>query len=373
MLDARFAVNLRPDTISPTFRRFAHPWGYLVPPTGLTRSLRRAVDVLASSRVPAIVDNGNFDDISRITAQRANDLKHYQRQLVELEARLRRRVTWRDLSAALRNEVVKLSGSLAHEAGKVVGMPLKDQITLASDAVIGAEDITAALWLRAGLDVSVLGTSVNTLRLKNEAVAARAREELRSIPRGSSIEYLAVASALDYDSAFEAGHVFGVAGLRQAAMGFGAFMADDSFADNVVIKGRTIKFERQLPMRYLRCALVARGFWDGWKAATGGAPERFHFLGLGAPIMIPVVAVAAARTPLISFDATSPIKDAVEGTIYSSKGAYLKIRTWNLAARLASGALRSWTCPCGFCRGFVRKHPFDYVRGRLWEQATRSL
>lgn len=119
-------------------------------------------------------------------------------------------------------------------------------------------------------------------------------------------------------------------------------------------------------MRYLRTALVARGFWDGWKQATGAAPRHFHFLGLGAPIMLPLAALAARGTPFLTFDAVSPIRDAVEGTLYSSLGAYLKIRTRRLAERLVSGQLRSWSCPCGFCRAFVRDHPFGYERARVW-------
>ena len=93
-----------------------------------------------------------------------------------------------------------------------------------------------------------------------------------------------------------AGRAFGSAGLRSAAMGFGAFMADNSFSNRIVIQGRAHSLPRPLPMRYLRTALVARGFWDGWKV-TRSAPRRFHFLGLGAPIMIPLSGPCGARHP----------------------------------------------------------------------------
>jgi hypothetical protein len=121
-----------------------------------------------------------------------------------------------------------------------------------------------------------------------------------------------------------------------------------------------------MPNRYLRTALAARGFWDGYRKQAGSPPEGFHFLGLGAPIMIGIAALSAWGSADLTFDATSPIKDAVEGTLYISKPAYLKIRTQKSALRLASGTGLKWDCPCPFCKDFTNKHPFDYEEGNSW-------
>jgi hypothetical protein len=149
-------------------------------------------------------------------------------------------------------------------------------------------------------------------------------------------------------------------------MGFGAYMADDNYSDHVVIRGRAVPLPAVMPNRYVRTVAAARGFWDGYKRRAGKPPLGFHFLGLGAPIMIPLVSLCAWGTRELTFDATSPIRDAAEGFFYVSKPAYLKVRARTVAMRLASGRLTRWTCPCGFCKKFISTYPFDYNAGRNW-------
>lgn len=364
VLDARFAVNLRNETVSPAFRKALRVWGYLVPPAGLTAGLRRDLQRVTTRGTRIIVDNGLFDDVTRIAKAHASESKTTAVDLAAAGARLKRDAGWSDFTAEQRATINRLADALCVDASAAQGMSVQDQLALSPTDIVGTEDITAAVWLRAGLNVALLGPLARQIRRCNANVARRATRVLAGLP--PRLEYLPVASALDFDTAFQAGQVFGASGCPGLAMGFGAFMADDSLSDTIVIRGRTRRLDRRLPMRYLRTALVARGFWDGWRDATGGAPRHFHFLGLGAPIMMAVVTVAAAGTPLVTFDATSPIRDAVEGTVYSSLGAYLKIRTRRLAGRLASGVLKEWSCPCAFCRSFVGDHPFDYAMGRVW-------
>ena len=235
--------------------------------------------------------------------------------------------------------------------------------------MIGVEDTTMALWLALNLEPEYLPYTRNDYRKINEAVALRAAAERKALPAELANACYPVASALSYDTAYDAGEVFAEHGLRRISMGFGAYMADDHYTDHVIIQDRLIELEDLMPNRYLRTALAAKGFWDGYRKKAGRPPEAFHFLGLGAPIMIGLVALSSWGTTELTFDATSPIKDAVEGTLYVSKPAYLKIRTQKSALRLASGKGKSWECPCPFCRDFVKKHPFDYETGSAWYKA----
>ena len=312
MLDAEFAINARPETVAIGFRKTLKSWGYLVPPSALTKTLQKSIESLAKMDVPLIVDNGLFDDITRISNQFASRVSGAKADLAAEESRLRRTPVWRDLKKSISRERLELASLLAEEAQSAEGMDLVSQLALATHGVIGAEDIAAALWLRAGLDSPSMPITRQELRRRNQAVAKDASKIINGLPRKARPRYLPVASALDYNTAFDAGRTFAHAGLRGGAMGFGAFMADNSFTDRIVLNRRTHLLSRALPMRYLRTALVARGFWDGWRDATGQAPRQFHFLGLGAPIMIPLVALAAQRgTQVLTFDATSPIRDAV--------------------------------------------------------------
>jgi hypothetical protein len=89
--------------------------------------------------------------------------------------------------------------------------------------------------------------------------------------------------------------------------------------------------------------------------------------------MLAPIALAAWGTRLVSYDATSPIKDAVQGTLYFSRPAQLKVRTRRAAYRLASQEGAKWRCPCPFCRRFAVRHPFDYSAGRKWFSRTRAM
>jgi hypothetical protein len=232
--------------------------------------------------------------------------------------------------------------------------------------LIGAEDISMAIWLALDIEPAYVGFPRRSYRRLNEAVARTAVREIKELSGGGAAGYYAVASAVDYNTAYDAGRVFADAGLTHAAIGFGAYMADDHSSDYVIVGRRRVDFDARMPNRYLRTALVARGFWDGFRTSSTAAPHGFHFLGLGAPIMLGLVALAGWGTELLSFDATSPIRDAVEGTLYVSAPAPLKLRTRRIAKQLASGEREEWDCPCPFCGPFAAEHPFDYPAGHAW-------
>lgn len=235
--------------------------------------------------------------------------------------------------------------------------------------MVGPEDITLAAWLRAGVPESLLRRCRREIKRRNAAIAARGVALQTQRP---DLTVLTVASAHDFDTAQDAGEVFGAAGVRHVAMGFGAYMADDSWDAAVKVRGRLRRLPRSLPLRYVRTALVSRGFFDGW--GDRPAPERFHFLGLGAPVMIPVAALPARSCRHLSFDATSPIKDAAEGTLYTDRPALLKVRLWKVADRMLRDQAAGWDCPCPFCVAFTAAHPFDLDRARsLVGGRTRPL
>src|SRR5207245_2102844 len=122
----------------------------------------------------------------------------------------------------------------------------------------------------------------------------------------------------------------------------------DNQSDFLELEGRTVSLPHRVPTRYLRTVAVARGFWDGYRAHAGASPKAFHFLGLGTPIMMPLVALCGWGTAEVTYDAMSPILDAVEGTLYTSRPAYLKVRARKVAYKLAGTPRAVWNCPCPF-------------------------
>jgi hypothetical protein len=320
-----------------------------------------------------VADNGLFDDVGNLAEAFAQQSTAIETVLKARSKELGRPIRASDLSAATKREISSLAQSAgASTAGVNPDGALVEQMALSPTDVIGVEDITAALWLRLGLDGRVLGDRRAELKRRNRAVARRARAVVKS-GAADGVRYHAVASAVDYDSAFDAGREFAAAGVTAAAMGFGAYMANDYSTDTVKVRGRMRRLPSTMPQRYVGTALAARGFWDGWWSERRSGPRAFHFLGLGQPIMMAIATLAARGTPLLTFDATSPIQDAAQGFIYVSKPAYLKIRTWRAAERLTSHASERWRCPCGFCRAFTETYPFDYDAGLAWFAGRTSV
>jgi hypothetical protein len=365
-VEIHFLPNLRAFTIDRTFRRRLRPRGYLAPPAYLTNDLRAKAGRLRAEQHELVADNGLFDDVGRLAKAFGRQSEAIETALEARSEALGRPIRGTDLDVRTQRAIATLARNAGEAtAGIDAEAGLAGQMAISPTAVIGVEDITAALWLRLGLDGRVLGDRRAELRRRNRSVARRAAEVVQS-GAANGARYHAVASAVDYDSAFDAGREFAAAGLTEAAMGFGAYMANDYSVDSAKIGGRIRTLPAGMPLRYVGTALAARGFWDGWRAEGRPGPKAFHFLGLGHPIMIAVAALAARRTTLLTFDATSPILDAAQAFVYVSKPAYLKIRTWRAAQRLASDASERWRCPCGFCRAFCVTYPFDYDAGAAW-------
>jgi hypothetical protein len=387
-LKASFLVNLRSQTMVTDFDRTLRPRGYLAAPAYGTTATRRFAAARPRTRA-VVTDNGRFDDVGRVAAALAPEaqalldaLKVATPQGVSVDELSRR-----DIGTATRGLVDDFLGKLGDRVSRAPPpASFPDQLSYHPDGIVGEEDIWLACLHRLGVSAALLPAARSSLRARNEKVAANAAAILASrLPgrkpgcfatparrgRGRDVWYLPVASALDYDGAFDAGRAFAAAGARAAALGFGALMADDSYIASYRRGGRLQQLPSRQPARYLRTALVARGLWDGWARGSGGqAPLRFHFLGLGAPIMLGLAALAGHATTEITFDATSPIQDAAQGTLYLADPASLKTRTRSLAARLADEQRFTWPCRCPFCVTYLTTRPFDLDAARIWRRAN---
>lgn len=363
-----FAVNLRSDTTSADFVRALRPWGWLAAPENTTSATRQYARKATRRGRAFIADNGNYARIGTVTAPYVTAAKQLRDQLTSLENQLGRSAIRADLPPTLRAAYDGLARTAAAAARAV--MPdtetiIAGQQSLGATQLIGYEDIQAAVLLSLDVEPHLLGWERRRWRGINRTVAQRAADAATAHPDLAELLY-PVASALDWRSAFDAGREFAAAGLRRASMGFGAYMADNHSIDFVRVRSRTIRFNTRLPQRYLRTAIVARGFVEGYTTTAGHPPEALHFLGLGAPIMIAIVALAAQGVDQVSFDAMSPIRDAVEGTLYTARPAYLKIRARAIAAQIAHGERSDWACPCPFCRQFATNHPTDLAAALAW-------
>jgi hypothetical protein len=374
--DYRFVVNLRSDTFAEPFRESIPTAAYLLAADHATPGMRDLASGVREQGLDLFADNGNFELVGKTESHFRDRAREVLQKVRRAEDGLGHRARRGDLPAPLRKEATDLAREVRRFARDLTGdgdRARDVQLQLGPSHLIGVEDISMACWLALDLEPNYLELDRGDFRRQNETVARNAEARLRDLPRRLARKYYPVASAVDYNTAFDAGRAFADAGLSRAAMGFGAYMADDQYTDHAYIGLRRLNLPEQMPQRYLRTALAATGFWAGYRSRAGQAPSGFHFLGLGAPIVMALVALAAWGSRDLTYDATSPIRDAGEGTLYLTRPTYLKVRTRRAAERLTSSPDERWKCPCPFCKRFARAHPFDYREGRRrWEATGRS-
>jgi hypothetical protein len=376
MSKPNFLYNLREETFNAKVTSAVSPVGYLLAPAYATKTTRALAEKVRKGRYRFFADNGNFTLIQKLRVQFSGRAQKLWLEVAKVERRLGRSLRLSDKAKRLRTAYRKLAFDVQVAAGKLSGTgenEIKAQLALNPTALIGLEDITMATWLALNIEPDYLDFPRSRYRSLNRSVAVRAVARRSQLAKPLTDAYYPVASAISYNSALDAGREFAKAGHERIALGFGAFMADDNWTDHVEIGKRLIALKGRWPNRYIRTAVVAKGFWAGYTEVKGRAPQAFHFLGLGAPIMIPLVTLAAWATPDLTFDATSPIKDAVQGgTLYVSKPAFLKIRTQKVAYRLASDPTADWDCPCPFCHSFLVEHPLRREIGFKWIKDSKK-
>ena len=166
--------------------------------------------------------------------------------------------------------------------------------------------------------------------------------------------------AFDYDGAFQVGaRAADIAGLEGIATGLASFMLDRNYISFYRAKGRRIwvRDRKNIPQRYIRALLVTMGFVNGFASKRGAMP-RFHGLGAGAPIALPLLALAGYGSPLLSVDSTAPEKNASIGKLFVSKPAPLTVSVDKIAQALVEER-QSWDCPCPACTAIQAELPFN--------------
>jgi hypothetical protein len=166
----------------------------------------------------------------------------------------------------------------------------------------------------------------------------------------------AVVHALDHDMAYEVGQrVAATDTITGIASGLGSFLRSRRWSTNYCLRGEQIAFNRNLPYSYHLVLQVTLGLIEGYKRVAGQAP-RFHALGVGSPILMPLVILAAHDSPLLSFDSSVVERVAAGGKMFSPEtGQELHL--------LQEVVLRGerWDCRCPACTHFLSQHPIDYA------------
>lgn len=364
-----FLHDLRSETLDPEYRRILKPRAYLITPEEVSVARARAAASIATLK-RRLADNGNFHTIGHLIRRFEPAAARLRVRTQQREKKLGRSALARDLTPAHRAAYQRLADQVMRAATTAAAKPgdiARRQLPLLPTQAIGPEDLTLAVWNGLGIAEEYVERPAHFYLERNAAVVeAMLRAYVAALPKSLALQAYPVASGFSYDSAYQAGRAFGAARIERIAMGLGGMMSDDDYRDSFIVQGQSVTLPALMPNRYIRTVATALGFWDGYRQAAGRAPRAFHVLGLGAPIMMPLMALCAWGTTDLTFDATSPIHDAVQGLLYSDVPAYMKLRVRSVALAIASGERKAWGCGCGFCAAFERRHPSDEARAQAW-------
>ncbi|MFH1673881.1 MAG: hypothetical protein ABIF87_10735 [Pseudomonadota bacterium] len=178
---------------------------------------------------------------------------------------------------------------------------------------------------------------------------------------------------IDYDTSFQAVKMAGAAGISGFTAGLVGALKDKNYIDFRLENGVVIDLGKSIPRPYLRIMEIVSGLHEGYVAATGRKP-KFHALGVGTPILLPLIALMGDNNTYTSTDSTAPIKDAYASAticLYVTEPAPLKLKAHRIAEYWLSEGIE-WRCPCPYCRKIDGKYPPNLAKAREWWRSEGS-
>jgi hypothetical protein len=366
-----FIANLKPYLARPGrgVRRFD---GYLLS-ADYQREHGKLLPVVRGGGRVLVADNGNVDEIGALIARFTPAAAPLHARRKAAERALGRRARPGDLPAALvaahralAERVAAASAEVADEARARAVLPV--QAGMAPDYLVAMEDFTITALAGLGLQPEYTGLPLGWYRRLSERAVGFARATGAGAygPCGDALPFAGL-HGIDFDTARQAGRAAGEADAAGIATGLAGALADRSFTDFRVQDGALEPLPEAVPRPYLRALDVAAGLHHGYAEATGRRP-RFHALGAGSPILVPLLALLGDAGTYTALDSTAPILDAYSSqtvALYVREPAPLKLKAHRLAQSWLAGG-PAWDCPCPYCRGHDRRHPPRVAAGRAW-------
>lgn len=337
----------------------------------LSARVSRAARSLTQRGLALAADNGNAAHVAK--------LMHSFAEPAARLARLREAAKLGEndpFPAELLREHQSLARKIAVQTRSLASLArqedvLRSQMTLAPEFFTCLEDLAMPVLIGLDLEPARLGTYAKRLiRLQDRGTNAANAVLAGRMGPITGIPYVTV-HAFDYDSAFSSGaRAGGITGAQAIATGLASFLTDRNYVRGYRIRGKHIACigGRSIPNRYLRSLLVTMGLLDGFASVRDGAFPRFHGLGAGAPMILPLLALCGYSSPSLSVDSTSPEKNASVGEVFSSIPAPATLSVSGIAQALVDGR-RIWDCPCPACRNIMALLPFDLAGARAFYQA----
>ncbi len=366
-----FVANLRERTIEAFGRHGIQPDAYLLSTHRITSAALAHAHALRDEGVPLIADNGSkalIDQVLDVFGQPADGIWDRVRDIRRAVGRTPRGQDvpdeLRQGASALAHDVVDFATELSEQVDPEA--LLDAQLSMRPTSIIAQEDFAVACLLALNLERETTGWRIASFERRNIR-SLGLWERVADNPRVKDLTVYAVLSGADYNTAHAAGRLAADAGVQDVAVGCAAFMLDRTAVDFYTLGTANFRLTQPSLRRYVRFTQVIAGIRDGF-AARRRPLRSLHTLGLGAPVMFPVLAAAATAAVQLSTDATSPIHDAVRGgELYDPEAHGARVPMHRIVARVLKG--QAWPFVCPFCQHFRDEHGHDPRTAiAIWEQ-----
>lgn len=371
-----FVANLKPFTFRPgrggrRFRSYLLSVEYRQQFGDLANAVRRAGRAL-------VADNGNVSRIRLLIARFEAEALALDAERKAEEKTLGRYARPGELSSGLSAKYRTLATSIRDAAGQsfdttTVASTVAAQRAMSPTYLVGMEDLTMPVMASLSVEPEYAELPLDWYRaLSDRAVELGVRTRDGEFGAVGGIVFAGL-HGMNFDTARQAGAAAGAANLGGIASGLVGVMKDVNAIDYRTEDGQVVSLGSKLARPYLRVLEIAAGFHIGYANATGRRP-RFHALGAGSPILIPLLALLGDKGSYTSTDSTAPILDAWSSktiSLYVSEPAILKLKAHRVAEFwLAEN--KGWTCRCPYCTAFNKRHPANVDLARAWWRAQGS-
>ncbi|QFT55252.1 hypothetical protein [Microbulbifer sp. THAF38] len=372
MTSMRFIANLRRQTLEAFADHRVNAAGYLLSAHRITTPNLQMATEVRRRELPLFADNGTKQLIDAVISQFSQEARQVTQRVKALRRQLGQLPRGRQVPKDLRNLADTLAERVlaicsGHSNTIDTETLLQRQLLMHPTHLIAQEDFATTCLVALDLEREITGW-------RPERIAARNRQSLRlwekvaEHPLCQELNVYAVLSAMDYNTARDAGRLAAEAGADSAAIGLAGICGDLNATDFYVLGRASFKLARPVPRRYMRLAQVLKGIADGYR--DGNRPlARFHCLGLGAPSLLPIAAAALPADTQITADATSPIHAAAKDRVlYDPENFGDRASTREIVERIVKGG--NWPFLSPFTQSFKQRFGHDPEAARDWWKAN---
>ena len=333
---------------------------------------KKLSDVVIEDKRVLCADNGNVDLIVKTIGAHSKQAKALHKDRRKEEKVLGRNARPGELSNALEKRYREFSQALLKAQKKKpsdahIRQVLQVQNNMSPTYIVGMEDFTIVALTALNIERQYSKTPVSWFRKPIDRALELAVDTKQGKFGQIDAKIFAGLHAIDFDTAVQAGTMAAEADVDGIATGLVSSMKDSGYSDFRIENDRIVEFGDNLPRPYIRTMEIIAGMHLGYRE-TCGKRLAFHGLGVGTPILLPMVGLLSRRRGFTAIDSTAPIKDAYSSrniSLYVDTPAPRKLKAHKIIQYWLSQNY-GWTCTCPYCRRFNKAHPPQVDKAKRW-------